>query len=125
VGFELELGYGQGRGRVDGRTVLLHMMPARAGVALRAPRAFSVHAGLLARPYLTRALEGGGAWGTLYGGHLAIERAFALGGGLGLLAAAGVDLHANAVELQVRGRTLLRSGRLVPMVRLGLGWRAW
>jgi hypothetical protein len=121
-----ELGYGQGRGRAAGQTLVLHMIPMRLGLQVRAG-GWAFGAGALVRPYRTGGLAGGAGRvaGTLYGGHLALERSLALSARLAFLAAAAVDLQANAIDLQVRGRSLLQSGRVTPMFRMGLHWGAW
>jgi hypothetical protein len=99
------------------------MLPTRVGAVARGG-AYSLHADL----WRGRTGRGAGGWVCL--GHVVRRTS----GGrarvcarprLAILAAAGVDLHANAVELQVRGRSLLRSGRMVPLLRLGLAWRSW
>jgi hypothetical protein len=121
-----EVGYGQGRGRADRQTLVLHMIPARLSLQVRQGH-WALQAGGLWRWYWIRGLAGGagGAWGTLYGGHLALERSFGLTARIGALVAVGVDVHANAVDLRVRGQSLMRSGRVAPMARLGLSWGRW
>jgi hypothetical protein len=125
TGVVVEVGYGQGRGRAGLETLVVHLAPARLGLFLRSG-SWALVAGGLARGYSTDGIAGGVSRvrGWLLGGHAAAQRALPLGRDFGLLVAAGVDVAANAVDFRVRGQSLLRTGRLVPTVRMGLLWRA-
>ncbi len=131
VGLLGELGYGQGRGLVGTgnlvpQTLVVHMAPLRLGLFLRRG-GWTLSMGGLARGYRTVGVAGGAVrsvQGVLLGGQVGAQRAFALGRGFGLLVAGGVDVVANAVDFRVGGHSLLRTGRVVPAVRMGLLWRA-
>jgi hypothetical protein len=121
LGASFEAGYGQGRGLVGGETFLVHMLPLR--LTLVATRgAYSVGGGALVRPYFTNGW--GGGQGTLWGGTVSGEGRWPSGGAWAATLALGLDLPANAVDFHVSQLSLLRTGRVVPWMRVGVSWRA-
>jgi hypothetical protein len=118
-GVAAQVGYGVGRGVVGGTRFTLHFVPARLGAWAQRGR-WRVGGGLSARPYVTAGLDGGA--GVLWGGHVDGRATFALGRGFAVLAIAGLEANATAVDFRVGGRSLLRTGRLVPWAGAGLSW---
>jgi hypothetical protein len=143
VGMLAELGYGRGQGRVGTDSLVVHLAPLRLGVFGRRA-GWSITLAALARGYRTVGLSGAIApspvtgvlrgpstasagapvMGVLLGGHLGVQRTWGLSQDVGLRLAGGLDLLASGVDFRVRGQSLLRTGRLVPSVALGLLWGA-
>jgi hypothetical protein len=144
IGVLAQIGYGRGRGRIGSQALVVHMAPLRLGVVGRRGGWGLTLAGL-ARGYRTVGLSSEVAsspgigvgpvgsrsvrpaapvGGVLLGGHLGLQRSFGLSREIALLLAGGVDVLASAVDFRVRGQSLLRTGRLIPSLAMGLAWGA-